>query len=96
METGSLHDYFGNFPHEVKLKPCEVRLKQALGNLKNLEKLKIAFGWRGSLLTIPYPTIILAAILDGSHYCVLPSMWGEIEMNIKTNIPAGVQGGAKC
>ena len=56
METGLLHDYFGNFFHtrlkillcEVRLNPREVRLKQTLGNLENLEKPKFPFQVEGT------------------------------------------------
>ena len=60
MELGLLRDFLGIFPHEVKdiifhvvgalevrLNPHEVRLKQTLNIVENLEKLTIMF-WVGT------------------------------------------------
>ena len=52
METGLLHDYFGNFSHWMRLNPHEVRLKRRSENLEAQKNSNFLFGWRGSLVMI--------------------------------------------
>ena len=61
METGLLHNYFGNFPHEMKdiifkwstqgeIEPMQGEKEMNLGKQEKLGKIKISFWVEGTFI----------------------------------------------